>query len=80
MIATSIPTQSATYRIRDLSQVLNRSIASIHRDLCLDRLPLGFRIGRSRRWLVEEIQSWLRAGCPDRKTWEAMQNANGRRS
>jgi hypothetical protein len=32
-------------------------------------------LGGSTLWRVEEIRHWIDAGCPDRKTWEALQAA-----
>ena len=60
------------YVMRDLARLLNRSVPSLARDLSAGRLPSGFRIGRARRWLREEIDSWLAAGCPVRREWEAI--------
>ena len=36
------------------------------------KLPRGVRLGHALRWPVNEIRAWLRAGSPDRRTWEAM--------
>ena len=52
-----------------LSTYLGRSLPSLHRDLACKRIPEGFRLGRRRYWLREEIDEWLRAGCPDAKMW-----------
>jgi hypothetical protein len=30
-------------------------------------------------WRVAELQSWIAAGCPDRKTWEALAKQKGSR-
>jgi predicted DNA-binding transcriptional regulator AlpA len=67
--------------IRGLSQLLSRSTASLWRDESAGRLPAGLRIGSSKRWRVSEIIAWTEAGCPDRRTWEAIRSAqhNGRR-
>jgi predicted DNA-binding transcriptional regulator AlpA len=27
------------------------------------------------RWRVEELRSWLAAGCPDRQTWRRLRDA-----
>jgi predicted DNA-binding transcriptional regulator AlpA len=62
-----------------LSDLLRRSVASLYRDDSAGRLPAGLRIGASKRWRYSEIVAWVEAGCPDRKTWEARRNANGRR-
>jgi predicted DNA-binding transcriptional regulator AlpA len=37
------------------------------------RIPRAIRIGRSTFWRPEELRAWVDARCPDRRTWEAMQ-------
>ena len=34
-------------------------------------IPRSVRIGRSRRWRVEELRAWIDAGCPNRRAWES---------
>jgi predicted DNA-binding transcriptional regulator AlpA len=58
-----------------LMAYLKRSKASLSRDDAAGRIPRGFRIGRAKRWLKSEIDEWLQAGAPDRRTWEAMRKA-----
>ena len=36
------------------------------------RAPLGFRLGRRRLWLIEELSTWLRAGAPPRERWQPL--------
>jgi predicted DNA-binding transcriptional regulator AlpA len=38
------------------------------------KIPQPIRIGRSLRWRASELHAWIAAGCPDRSTWQAMQN------
>jgi predicted DNA-binding transcriptional regulator AlpA len=67
--------------IRGLSRLLSRSVASLWRDDAAGRLPAGLRIGVSKRWRYSEIVAWTEAGCPDRRTWEALRGTaqrNGR--
>ena len=42
------------------------------------KLPPAIRLGRKVLWRREEIIAWIAAGCPDGRTWAAMQ-ASGRR-
>jgi len=42
------------------------------------KLPKPIRLGKSVRWLVNEINEWLEAGAPDRRTWEAMKEIKKR--
>ena len=38
------------------------------------KLPLPVRLGtKAPRWRVDELRAWLEAGCPDRLTWQKMQ-------
>jgi predicted DNA-binding transcriptional regulator AlpA len=55
-----------------------RSLPSWWRDHAAGRIPRPVKIGRSTLWISAELRAWLEAGCPDRKTWEAMQR-HGRR-
>jgi predicted DNA-binding transcriptional regulator AlpA len=50
--------------IKGLSKLLQRSVASLHRDEAEGRLPAGIKIGRSKRWRVAEIKAWVEAGAP----------------
>lgn len=64
--------------IKQLSAMLSRSVASLHRDDAAGRLPAAVWIGSSKRWRRSEILAWVEAGCPDRKTWQALKSRNGR--
>ena len=33
-------------------------------------VPKPVRVGKSVRWRLSEIGEWIKANCPDRKTWE----------
>lgn len=39
------------------------------------RTPLGFRLGRRRLWLIEELSAWMRAGAPPRDRWQNMRDS-----
>jgi predicted DNA-binding transcriptional regulator AlpA len=54
-----------------------RSEASWWRDSAAGRIPAPIKLGHSTLWRVEELQSWIEAGCPDRKTWEALRRQRG---
>ena len=41
------------------------------------KLPKPIRLGRSVRWPTEELCDWLRAGAPNRETWETLRR-NGK--
>jgi predicted DNA-binding transcriptional regulator AlpA len=55
-----------------LAELLSRSVPSLQRDDAAGRLPAALRLGGSKRWRYSEIVAWVEAGCPDRKTWEAL--------
>jgi hypothetical protein len=35
-------------------------------------IPRPVRLSRSTLWSLEELKSWIAAGCPRRKEWEAL--------
>ncbi len=43
------------------------------------KIPPSVKLGRKRLWRREEIEEWVAAGCPDGRTWEALQAAASRR-
>jgi predicted DNA-binding transcriptional regulator AlpA len=55
-----------------LSKLLQRSVASLHRDDVEGRLPAGLQLGGSKRWRYAEIVAWVEAGAPERRKWEAI--------
>jgi predicted DNA-binding transcriptional regulator AlpA len=74
-MAPASPTPSPTLTREDMAIYLNRSKASIDRDDSAGRLPRSFRVGQRKLWKRAEVEAWLQANCPDRKTWEAMRKA-----
>ena len=36
-------------------------------------IPRPVRIGRSTLWRLDELRTWVAAGCPRRNEWEARQ-------
>ncbi|MGD0596783.1 MAG: AlpA family phage regulatory protein [Sedimentisphaerales bacterium] len=56
-----------------LGQMLSLSKRQIFRLSSCGKLPAPIRIGGSVRWVESTIAAWLKAGAPDRKTFEAMQ-------
>jgi len=64
---------------KDLGVLLNLSKRQIFRLNSCGKLPAPVRIGGSVRWSNSTIQSWIDMGCPDRQTFEAMQQTGGER-
>ena len=62
---------------KDLGVRLNLSKRQVFRLNSCAKLPKPLRIGGSVRWAESTIAQWLKAGAPDRKTFEAMQQAGG---
>lgn len=58
---------------KTLGQKLRLSRRQIFRLNSSSKLPAPIRIGGSVRWAESTIAAWLKAGAPDRKTFEAMQ-------
>jgi prophage regulatory protein len=54
-----------------------RSEASWWRDHAAGRIPAPIKIGGRTLWRVEELRAWVEAGCPDRRTWEALRRQKG---
>jgi predicted DNA-binding transcriptional regulator AlpA len=57
--------------IKGLSSMLQRSVASLHRDNSAHRLPAPVKIGSSVRWVVKHVELWLSWGCPNRREFAA---------
>jgi predicted DNA-binding transcriptional regulator AlpA len=45
--------------VDDLSRLLKRSRASLHRDLSANRLPRPIKLGSAVRWRRQSIVAWL---------------------
>jgi predicted DNA-binding transcriptional regulator AlpA len=56
-----------------------RSEASWWRDLAAKRIPAPIKLGGRTLWRVQELRDWVDAGCPDRRTWEALRRQKGGR-
>lgn len=63
--------------IREVGTLLARSIASLKTDDIEGRIPRPLYLGGSKRWRRREILTWVRAGCPDRATWENTEQRTG---
>ena len=59
----------------DLAARLEVSLRHLRRLDSAGKLPRPVRLGRSVRWPVTEIESWLNAGGPDRQRWQAIRGA-----
>lgn len=55
-----------------LAQMLGLSVRTIRAMDCAGKLPRPLRFGHAVRWNFDDIRSWLTAGAPDRRMWEAL--------
>ena len=71
---TNVRSQSnpLAFSAKELANRLGVSLRHIRRLDSAGKLPKPIRLGRSVRWPAVEIESWLDAGAPDRKLWQAM--------
>lgn len=77
---TDDPPVALLMDIKALSALLDRSVASLERDVAAGRLPAAIRLGGSRKWRVAEIEMWVDAGCPARAVWERSTRTNEHRT
>ena len=56
----------------ETAEMLNISCAHFYRLHNSGKVPRPVRLGRSARWVVEEIKEWILQGMPNRKRWEAI--------
>ncbi len=72
------PPIMATFNRATLAVYIGRSLPALDRDIIAGRIPRGFKLGRSWRWLRSEIDGWLQAGAPPADEWEAMKRRAAR--
>ena len=60
------PPGSLLIDIKGLASCLERSVSSIERDDREGRIPAPIKIGRHKRWRMQEIEAWINEGCPMR--------------
>ena len=62
---------------KDAAKLCRLSKRSWFRLSSAGRIPKPVRIGGSVRWRQSDVELWLSMNCPDRKTFEAMQQTGG---
>jgi predicted DNA-binding transcriptional regulator AlpA len=63
-------------RAKRAARLCDVSLATWWRWDAAGKIPAGIKIsGGTKRWRREELKAWVRARCPDRRTWEAMYHA-----
>ena len=61
---------------RQLGKMLGLSLRTVRKLDASRKLPRPIRIGGAVRWSVCEIERWIEAGAPDRRTWEVLERAH----
>jgi predicted DNA-binding transcriptional regulator AlpA len=59
---------------RRLAKLLTLGLRTIRTMDSAGKLPAPVRCGARKLWIVREIRRWLRAGCPDRETWNHLRD------
>ena len=59
-----------TYDAKGLADALGVSLRHVRRMDASGSIPRAVRLGRVKRWRVDEISAWLSAGAPSREHWE----------
>ena len=58
-----------------LGRMLRLSRRELYRLEDAGRIPAPIQFGTCKRWPIEEIEIWVRAGCPRRREWENLRSA-----
>jgi len=56
----------------EVGRVLGFSRATVHALDAREELPAPVQVGRSRRWVLAELDAWLLHGAPARAAWERL--------
>ncbi len=68
--------KGATLSAKGLARLLNCTERTVRRWDSAGEIPAPLRIGaRHVIWPVAEIEAWMRAGAPGRKSWDAMKKS-----
>jgi excisionase family DNA binding protein len=80
-VTTPPPADSsaALLDVRAVARLLACSVRHVYRLADSSRMPPPVRLGALVRWPRSAIENWIAAGCPDARTWEAMQTSASRR-
>jgi predicted DNA-binding transcriptional regulator AlpA len=55
---------------RTVARFLDVSGRSLYKLMAVQAMPPPISLGRSKRWIVEEILAWVYAGCPNQDRWK----------
>jgi predicted DNA-binding transcriptional regulator AlpA len=66
-----LETPSVLVSAQTLAKRLSVSVRTLWRLRSAGKLPQPVRVGGGIRWRSAEIDTWIGAGCPEAKAWEA---------
>jgi len=81
IITTNAPTIAVLALLvtdREAAALCGLGRSTWHRLHAAGKTPAAVKLGRSVRWNRAELESWIAAGCPPRREWEAL-NASRKR-
>ena len=58
-----------------LARMLGISMRQIYRLDDAGKIPAALALGTCKRWSIEEIEAWVRAGAPPRRVWQNLRSA-----
>ncbi len=58
-----------------LARMLGVSLRQVYRLDDAGRLPAALALGTCKRWSIEEVGCWVRAGAPPRRAWQNLRSA-----
>lgn len=70
---------SLVLTVEDVATKLRISVRSVWRLDAKNLMPNAIRVGGATRWRAADIDGWVDAGCPDRATFEQLQDIEGPR-
>jgi len=62
--------------VSEVAEMLQISPRHLYSLKASGRLPKPVRLGRSVRWLADELRAWLEAGAPPQGRWEKMRHGH----
>ena len=71
-VATGTPT-ALLLRAPQAAVLLSTSVRTWRMWNATGKIPRPIHIGQSIYWRPEELKAWVAAGCPDRVSWEMLQ-------
>lgn len=74
--SNSSPVVPLMVRADGAASMIAVSTATWHRMVAANKTPAPVKLSAGCvRWRLCDLESWVAAGCPDRKTWESLAKA-----